>query len=263
MRIGLIGIVRQELEQDFWGTLEKVAAIGYEGIEVGAGSAEKQGLSPEQFRRRLEGLGLQAIALHTQKYRWRKLERAILDEAQGLGCEAVAVSWGPVETLEQLKQDANLYTWAGLACRDRGLQLVYHNHDHEFQTVEEQLAFDVLMSESDPQAVHALLDVAWVRFGGQDPAAIIRRYSGRVDILHAKDILDLPAGCESGQGDRKACRFTEVGTGIVDLPAVVAAAKAAGVRWATVEQDRPHELPPMQSIQVSYANLRKAIDATR
>jgi sugar phosphate isomerase/epimerase len=58
--------------------------------------------------------------------------------------------------------------------------------------------------------------------------------------------------------DRKLAKFTETGTGVNDFCAIRQSAEKAGVKWASVEQDRPRELPPLESIRVSIEHLRKA-----
>ncbi len=256
IRIGLIGIVGEDVKNDFWGSMEKIAAIGYDGIESGASVPEQAAASPGDIRRRLGDLGMGVLAIHTQKYSLQEQgEGHTLDLAAEVGSPLVTLSWGPVEDIEQLKKDAELYNRVGAACQARGLTLAYHNHDHEFATFDGRTALDILLSEADADMLHLHLDVAWTVFGGADPAEVIRRYAGRVPALHAKDLQRLEPGCEAAQGDRKAARFVEVGDGIVDFPAIVAAARQAGVTTASVEQDRPAELSPWQSIERSYANL--------
>jgi len=77
-------------------------------------------------------------------------------------------------------------------------------------------------------------------------------------ILHVKDVREVPGGAIVSN-ERKEVQFIEVGTGVVNLKAVAQAARECGVEWAVVEQDRMRDLAPMDSIQVSYKNLKKAL----
>jgi sugar phosphate isomerase/epimerase len=89
------------------------------------------------------------------------------------------------------------------------------------------------------------LDTYWVKHGGEDPVAYIKKLSGRCPILHLKDMAD--------DAERS---FAEVGEGILDFPAIFAAGEKAGAVWAMVEQDIcPGD--PLDSIRTSLANLRK------
>ena len=64
--------------------------------------------------------------------------------------------------------------------------------------------------------------------------------------LHLKDMA---------AGDAK--NFAEVGTGILDFKAILAAAEKAGVQWGVVEQDNTYGTPPLEAIKVSFDNLKK------
>jgi sugar phosphate isomerase/epimerase len=105
----------------------------------------------------------------------------------------------------------------------------------------------------------AELDIAWVTYGGADPAKMIRKHAGRCPILHVKDVLEVPGGGVASNDGRQETKFTEVGTGVVDLEGAVEAARESGVEWLTVEQDRMRNLSPMDSIRVSYNNLRRVL----
>ena len=259
LRTGLIGIVGKELEEDFWGTLDRIAAIGYQGIEAGGSTLAKAKAPLPEVKRRLDGLGLRPIAYHATKYSFAESGDQILANVQALGCGILVLSWGPCESREQLLEDAALYNQIGERCRANGIQLTYHNHDHEFQRLGGETGFDILMGNAEPELLQAHLDVAWVAFGGVDPAGLIRKYAGRCPALHIKDLARLEPGCETARGNRKEAQFTEVGTGILDLPTIVATARESGDEWLTVEQDRMRDLPTMQSIQVSFDNLQRAL----
>jgi sugar phosphate isomerase/epimerase len=78
-------------------------------------------------------------------------------------------------------------------------------------------------------------------------------------MLHVKDLAEVPEGGMASNDGRGETKFTEVGTGVVDLAGAVEAARDSGVEWLVVEQDRMRDLPPMESIQVSFRNLREAV----
>jgi len=259
--IGLVGIVGEAMSEDFWGALERVAAIGYEGIEAGEGILAKSGATAAEYRDRMAGLGLATVTCHTTKYGFADKGDAIVAEAKAIGCGMITMAWGPVESVGQLLEDAALYNKIGQRCKDAGLRLAYHNHDHEFQAFDGATAFDILMANTDPALLLAHIDAAWATFGGVDPAALIRQYAGRCPAVHAKDLASLAGAGDARAGDREKAEFIEVGAGIVDMPGVAAAAKECGVAWLTVEQDRPSDLAPFESIQVSFDNLNRMVMA--
>jgi sugar phosphate isomerase/epimerase len=87
--------------------------------------------------------------------------------------------------------------------------------------------WDVLLGELVPE-IEIELDVYWAAVGGRDPVAEIEATAGRVRLLHMKDHT---AGSEPHDAP--------VGEGTLPMPAIVDAARAAGVEWYIVEQDEP------------------------
>ncbi len=256
MRIGLIGIVDQQLRDDFAGTLARVAAIGYQGMEFGLATLEQAPLPLAEIAGRLAGVGLQTANLHVMTPVLMDRFAEVVATAHRLGCPYVTIPWGPAESAEQLQRDAATYNELGARYRAEGLGLCYHNHDHELRTFAGRHGLEILLAESEPANLRSQLDVCWVRFGGVDPVAFLRQYADRIPLVHMKDVARLEPGCETGHGSHEQMVFTEVGTGIVDIVAVGAAAREAGVEWATVEQDRMRALSPWESITCSYLNLK-------
>ena len=247
-KIGLIGIIGDEARRDFWGTMERVAGIGYQGIEGMTGPLLQGDVAANL--RRFHDLGLRVLTVSAKREQLQGDELdQVLADAHALQSPRVSVWWGPCESRESLLRDAELYNAAGARLAAAGVKLCYHNHEHEFRTAFNGVyALDVLAEHTDPAALFFELDIAWIAFGGQDPAAVLRRMAGRVPAVHVKDLYGLG---ERGQ-------FTAVGTGVVDVRGGVQAAIDTGVEWVIVEQDRLRNLTAWETITVSYLNLKEA-----
>ena len=236
--------VRDQLEQDFAGTLSKCRAIGYTHAEIAGLGAR----SATAFRQGLEDAGLTPVACHFVIDALEKNINGVIEDAKTLGIEHVVCPWLPEEMREGeagWKHCAELLNAAGQACQAQGLRLSYHNHSFEFVKVGERWAMDLLFEETDPACVQSELDTYWVKHGGEDPVAYIQKLTGRVPILHLKDMMD--------DADRS---FGEVGEGILDWSAIFTAAENAGTAYAVVEQDIcPGD--PLTSIATSLNNLTK------
>ena len=245
-RIGLIGIVGAEAKEDFWGTMRRVAEIGYQGIE---GAAQLIQGDVAANLRRFHELGLQVLATSASREKLRDGLDQVLAEAKALQSPRVSVWWGPCESRDAVLRDAELYNAAGARLAAEGVKLCYHNHEHEFRTTFDGLcALDVLAEHTDPKAVWFELDIAWITFGGEDPARMLRRMAGRVPAIHVKDLWSLE---ERG-------RFTAVGTGVVKVREAVQAAIETGVEWVVIEQDTLRNLTAFETITVSLLNLKEA-----
>jgi sugar phosphate isomerase/epimerase len=259
MKISVIGIIDKELQQDFTGAIARVTEIGYQGMEMGLGPLKSLPFPPAEIKQRMTDQGLEMVNLHVGVGR-EALLAGFEDTcrlAPILGCTFLTVPWGPCDSADQIKRDAEFYSQLGARYRAEGLTLCYHNHDHEMKRFGGEHGLDILLKNSDPENLKSQLDIGWVHFGGVDPAAIIRKYPGRMPLVHLKDFARLEPGCETAHGDHEHIIFTEVGTGIVDFEAAFSAAsEVGGIAWGSVEQDRMHNLIPFESITCSYLNLK-------
>lgn len=233
--------LRDETAKDFIGTLRRVAEIGYAGVEF----AGYGGLSAAELKAVLDDLQLRAAGTHLGLDALETDPDAVLDYQLAIGNHFITVPWMPAPAdLAGWKEAAARLNAAGEQCKQRGIQLCYHNHAHEFALVDGVPGLDVLYANTDPALVQAQLDLYWVKKAGYDPASYVKKYAGRVPELHIKDMADDADGS-----------FTEFGTGIIDWDAVFAAAPAAGVQWYIVEQD-VCQRPCLESVEISFRNLR-------
>jgi len=214
--------VRNALAEDFDGTLDKVAAMGYAGVEVGAETANRLPASAQ----RLKDLGLTVCGVHT-KVPLAEAAFDVLAAMTAFGCRHVVCAWLPIETFQTvdgIRQAAGMLNEASGVARAHGLSLSYHNHWWEFLPVEGRLAHERLRDDLTPEVLFEL-DVYWAQTGGADPAAVVRQLGPRAPLLHLKD----------GPAKQKM-PMTALGEGVVDIPGVVAAS-AGRAEWLIVELD--------------------------
>jgi sugar phosphate isomerase/epimerase len=247
-RFGIIpGILRDEIRADQWGTLARLAQLGFQGVEGDCVRGADLAASREN-RRRLDDLGLAAIALTCSLHREAELASTI-EHAEALGAPFVVTYWGPAESEEQLRRDAGVYQRMAVQCAAAGVQYCYHHHDQEFThrygEKGRRYALEILLEHAPQLAVE--LDLAWCRVGGVDPVRLLAQLAGRVPIVHLKDATDVNLGG----------RFCTLGNGVVDVWNGLRAAVAHGARWVVYEQDRPARLSPWDSVTASILNLRE------
>jgi len=143
---------------------------------------------------------------------------------------------------------------AGERAQAAGLRFCYHNHAFEFQPMGSRKPFDVLIEKTDPKLVGFELDCFWASVAGHDPVEMVRRLSGRLPLVHLKDkARDTPVRYNESVPKET---FKEVGNGVIDWPAVLKAAAAAGAQHYFVEQDQtPGD--PIASLRQSFAYLSR------
>jgi sugar phosphate isomerase/epimerase len=216
--------LREESARDFAAVLERVAAIGFVGVEF----AGFYGVSGAEVGRLLEANGLEAASAHVG-FAADDDFRAALDEHAAVGCDTVVIPAAPHTGFadpDQVRATADLVNHAASLARDRGVTLGYHNHYWELTPMPDgRPALLHFFEHADPDVV-AEVDIYWAQVGGADPAAIVRDLGSRAALLHVKD----------GPADVPGSSNVAVGDGAVDTPGVLAAAPSA--RWHFVEFDR-------------------------
>jgi sugar phosphate isomerase/epimerase len=154
----------------------------------------------------------------------------------------------------------------GKVAKELGMTLLYHNHDFEFEKIDGKYALEVLYDTVPADLLQTELDTCWVRVGGEEPAAYVRKFSGRAPVVHLKDYAGGKSehmyeliGIESEEKavEENPFEFRPVGYGVQDMPAIIKAAEDAGAGWLVVEQDQPSMgLDPMQCAEKAIGYLR-------
>jgi len=235
--------VRAAADRDPVDALERIAAIGYLGVEL----VGLHGLKPAELLDHARRLGLEVIGDGLPEWLDENGERGF-DELRELGCEYAigCLDEKHFASPEAVGDAAAACNRVAAGLREDGIRLLYHNHWWECTPRPDGRApiFDfVALLDSD---VGLVVDVYWVAAGGLDVAATLTELAPRVRRLHLKDghLNDGSAGF--------AEPHTAAGAGVVDLAAAVAAAPQ--VDWHVTELDEC-EGDPFEALAESYVYL--------
>lgn len=246
-RIRNIGLqlytVRSALARDLEGTLDAIAKAGITELEF-AGYYDKDAA---WWKAAMRKRGLRAPSTHEALPATDAGWDAIMDRARSLGHEMVVVpfvgpEWRGSKAAVQRLCD-RLNTGAERA-KANGLLFAYHNHDFEFAPLEGTTFWDVLVAGTDASRVKLELDCYWATKAGQKPIELIEKWPGRIAAIHVKDATAAPE-----------YKMTEVGAGVIDYKAILAAGRAHGLQWWFIEHDNPTDA--IASITASAAALKK------
>ena len=243
--------LREYLPKDLPGTLAKVRAMGFREVE-GAGL---WGHTAPDFRGALDAAGLRCQSAHMGYERLRDDLPGALAEAKSMGATWVVCPWIPHDkgfTRDVTLAAADLFNRVGKSAHDAGMRCSYHCHGYEFIASKEGTLFDTLIGATDPAQVAIQVDVFHAFHGGANPAQLIEQLGARVTSLHLKDLkkgVPVTAGAGVGTPDMDV----PVGTGQIDMAAVLAAAKKAGTALYYVEDE---SATPLANIPQSLAWLR-------
>ena len=262
--------VRDDMEKDMRGTLEKIKEMGYDYVEF----AGYFGKTAEEVRAMLDEIGLEAVSVHQGYNLFLEEGQAAVDYLKTLGVKYCAVPWMDVsqhkgtdafdKTVEDFKTVSKMLD-------DGGIQLLYHNHDFEFNKFEDKFLLDWLYETLDEDTLKTEIDTCWVRYAGYDPCEYIVKYTGRSPIVHLKDFTANNIGSgeavyalidDSGNEQDKPSKeenqfkFRAIGDGVQDVKAIIEAAEKAGAEYLIVEQDQSDDMPALESVKRSREYLK-------
>jgi sugar phosphate isomerase/epimerase len=227
--------------------LQQIREIGYAEIEATADTLKNAWSA-------IQNSGLKAVSVHLNT----NPTDQELSDAKSKGFEYAVVPYIPPAMrggVDVMKKLAAKLQDAGKRAKAQGLQLCYHSHAFEYEPMDGTTPLQILMGETQPDLVKLELDIFWAAVAGHDPADLLKTYSGRVPLLHLKDKeKGVPAAPQYNENVPKDA-FKEIGNGSIDIPAVLKAANAAGVKHYFVEQDQTPD--PIASLRQSYAYLSK------
>ncbi len=239
MKIGLqIYSLRDALESDYQGTLQKVKNIGYAGAEIFGTH-----LSALKTKALFADTGLEIIGHHFSLPDLEKDLAACIARTKEVGTDNLVCSWSmpsPTQSWQAILESLKKIT---PEVQSAGLNFMYHNHDHEIsQNIEGKRVLDAIL-----EICNSELDVAWVQAGGVSPAAYLEQNASKVKLLHIKDV----------RLENQKWETVNLGTGTVPLTECLAAAQKTSSQWLIVEQDNSPD--PIASAKHNFGWLKAAL----
>ncbi len=243
--------VRDKIQKDLKSTLEKVAQIGYNSAEAAGYNMKDStfyGMEIKPFTSLLNDLGMPLNSSHTV-FELDAAEKVIGDAAAA-GAKYIIYPFLDAKfrtNLDGWKATAEKFNKMGAIAKKNGIIFGYHNHAFEFEKMDGQIPYDILLKETDPDLVTFEMDLYWVTRGGQSPIDYFKKYPGRFQLWHVKDMVKTDD-----------MFFAPVGTGRMDFASIFAEKKTAGMKYFFVEQDSFKEMDAFDSIETSYKYLSQA-----
>jgi sugar phosphate isomerase/epimerase len=241
--------VRDDCQREWEKTIEAVAKMGYEGVEL-AGYYDR---SAEEWRKLLDSLGLVVAGAHIP------LDSLLGDEFKKtvefhkiLGNKNLIVPWIPPEnfsTKEAIRETAKLFSELGEKLKEKGMHTGYHNHSAEFQRIDGEMIWDIFFGATSPDVIMQL-DTGNAMHGGASADEVlefIRKYPGRAITVHLKEYSATNDKAVIGEGDMKWKEFLSL------------CETVGGTEWYIVEQES-YAYPPLKCVELCLKNLKKIME---
>lgn len=215
--------IREALAEDFIGVIEKIAEIGYAGVETAGFPPD---MTPKAAKDLFDILGLSVTSAHVPLPLGEK-KGQVLELMAALECNHMvnpAMKPEFYESVDGIKRVAEMFNEANAVAAANGMRFSIHNHWWEFGLVGERYAYQILQDYLDP-AILFEVDTYWVKTAGVDPTAVVSEMGARAPLLHIKDGPAL-----------KGKPQVAVGEGVMDFHRIIPAG-GKNTEWLIVELD--------------------------
>ncbi len=232
--------IRDAMRENSVAALAAAGEIGYDWVEAADhGDGKFYGLKPKEFGKLVKKSGMAPISSHSA-LRLGNYEQMI-DDAAEAGMQYIMLPSLPGEwsgSVDGYQRAADFFNKAGERCKKAGIRFGFHNHQVEFLEINGRVPYDILLELTDPKLVTFEIDLAWITAAGKDPVAYFRKYPGRFEVWHMKDLTPEKQDATLGEG-------------IIDFKPILAETRTAGMKYWFLEQDNCRTHTPMESIKIS------------
>ena len=226
---------RQSLQKDMPTTLDSLKALKVYDMEFSSLFGKKA----TEIRKLLDERGMYCSSFGVSYQDALTKSDEVASNAKALGAKFVRVAWIPHDgpfTKELADKTIADFSIIGKNLKENyGLEFCYHNHGFEFAPYEGGTFFDYLAKNTDPKYVNFEMDILWTFFPGIDPAKLLEQYPTRFKLMHVKDLKKGIVGNLSGGTSSE--NDVALGTGQLNLPAIMKAAKKAKIQHYYIEDE--------------------------
>jgi len=226
---------RQSLQKDMATTLDSLKTLKVYDMEFSSLFGKKA----SEIRKLLDERGMYCSSLGVSYQDALTKSDEVASNAKALGAKFVRVAWIPHDgpfTKELADKTIADFSKIGKNFKENyGLEFCYHNHGFEFALYEGGTFFDYIAKNTDSKFVNFEMDILWTFFPGIDPAKLLEKYPNRFKLMHVKDLKMGVVGNLSGGTSSE--NDVALGTGQLNLPAIMKAAKKAKIQHYYIEDE--------------------------
>lgn len=276
MKKGLIGIQMSTIKSKIdelgaYGTLKACAELGYHCVEVSQIPMTSENV--EGMRKACDEFGIKVAACTAAlepmipgmpgEYLVSDFDKIVAD-CKALNTDMLRIGMLPMTCMGSREKAVDFVKRADeMASRlkEEGIDLYYHNHHIEFVKYDGEYLLDIIKNTTKHMGFE--LDIHWIQRGGENPVEFVKKYAGRIRLLHLKDYRIGQMKMPEGPFDPKTfmtafsniVEFAEVGEGSLPIKECIEAGFAGGSEYFLIEQDDTYGRDPFESLKISRDNL--------
>ncbi len=206
--------------------LKSLKQIGFNSIEPYAFNGKIFNQNPMEFKKMASDLELKMRVTHCE---FTDDEDMLINEAAKVGFEYIVLPWTlykkTLDSYDQAMLFVEKLNRLGEKCKKAGLKLTYHNLAEDFHILPTgQRVIDLYFENTDKDILTFQLDTGQVNIAGYKTEDMFKKYPGRFELLHLKDVQ------KDGISDI-------IGAGVVDFKEIMKYKETAGLKHIYVEQE--------------------------
>ena len=246
---------RNSFQKDVAATLDTLQAMGIKDMEF----SNLFGKTAGDLRAMLDERDMFCSSFGVSYSDMMEKTDQVAENAKTLGAKYVRIAsipyTAPFDLAEAEKAIADFNAVGKVLKEKYDLTFCYHNHGFEFQPHGDATLFDLMIQKTDPKYVSYEMDILWTFFPGADPVAYLEKYGERFALMHLKDLRKGVVGDMSGGTPVE--NDVALGTGQLDIPAILVAAKKAKVKHYYIEDESPVYYKQVPQSMEYLKNLKK------
>lgn len=226
--------LRNQFKKDVPGTLKLIRSWGITKIEGG----DLYGYSMPAFKSLLKENELEMTCVGASFDDLKNDPQKVVKLAKDFGVSYVMCAWVPHEgdfTLDDAKNAVSVFNKAGKILKEEGIAFAYHPHGYEFGAYNNGTLFDYMVENAS--SFDFEMDVFWVKQGGADPLALLKKYPEKFILMHLKDRAKGTPNSTNGHAPDET--NVVLGTGDVGIGSLVEEAKKLGIKYMYIEDESP------------------------
>ena len=244
-------ILRELCAKDLMGALERLAELGFDGVEF----LGFFGHSPKAIRERLDSVGLRAVGDHVPFAEFCADTERVIEEHSVLGCGYITLAAPESKGMpdgEEYGQTLQAIERIGAMMRGAGMKLLFHNHASEAKPASNgKTILENIMDDTSPDALYLEPDLGWIKIGGGDPAHYLKKYTTRCPVIHFKDFYS--------EDLEKSFEFRPTGYGVVNNADLYRLALGCAPEWFVMDHDDAYGRDAFDDLKMSLDYFRNLI----
>lgn len=261
--------VRDKMKENMEETLKAVKAMGYNCVEF----AGYFGKSANEVRSLLDKYGLECASVHQTYDVFLDKPKENIEYLKTLGTKYCAIPWMGIENHkghEGFEKAAEDITRTAKILKDAGIQMLYHNHNFEFEKYDGKYLIDWLYETIPSELLRPEFDTCWIKYAGEDPVKYLRKYKDYIDVVHLKDFISAGTGTgpvfelidsdgnpiKPTNGSQNDFMYVPVGSGKQNFKEIISVCDEIGAEYLIVEQDNWYNADSLECAKKSIDYLK-------